>query len=433
MERYRTEDSLNNSEQEEIPESSIPKGRRARSLKKVLAIGAVALNNIFPGQLGAKELDKDNNTLKEEVLDVSEKELTVEQKRAAESVLGTELLVEIRKIGFNVNVPLLAEKGGKYLIHIGQRHEYPIKGIDRAMAGDDYSGYQTKVMPFLKHLADRGGGVIFTEGVGYDMSESKKEVLELNKMLLCFDSSDLIFGDIPQLIETLKFYFENKEHSLVRDYIDRNMVDRIVMKAIKFLNSYQTSEKDKDKLELEQGRVETYKESIKSCSSLGKFTLATSGSGTNLNSAVFKLYMAGEVKIAPTETKEANSSALNVLKELQDAGQQLELVRFKKTKNLLNRKKAGLISDDRASAEMEKLENELRQSPEYVRLEKAKEKYEKLVFQNREEIVKRSIKYYEVSNVALPNYVLFFGTAHNFVDQFKGTGTGVIKIEYTEK
>jgi hypothetical protein len=442
-------------QQPPAPEKGAPAGdnvsRREfmkKGLKGLAFLGALAMAPEVFGQ--SQDKGKAAEAEKTSAAELPEKE----QEKIIDSVLGKELADKYRKVGFHILVPLKSGSSNKYLIHVGQTHKNPSKElVDRIATEDTVSHFQGKLLPLLEDTAKVGGGVLFLEGVASesDMESGKEGTMELNKSLLDVNNGPISFDKAKKIDDILNSYFKYRNSDLVSNYIDVGLVEKVRGKFLKFLNTYQPKD------EMEKDWISFFKTNLDS-QGIGAAVESFGGDDANFNDAATKLYMESRVKVAPAETVEANKKTMDTIHGLTSARGIASELEFKMTQDdlgpvireivSLEGKKSKKIISEAELKRIEELKGSLggliskakekfRKSPESKKVEELEEEFKKNAAEQREKIAIGLLKKYEDKNGPLDNYVMVFGSAHNFIDQLRkhnesdgdNQGIGLITIK----
>lgn len=379
------------------------------NLSQAIATETEKITDSKNGQI--TKLEKDN------AFELSESE----QEQIINSVLGEKLAEQYKEAGFSISVALKAGEKGRYLIHIGQTHVSPIEGLSRIITNDEATKFQLKLLPLLEMTSSKGNGVIFAEGVSFDMQESKEAIVKLNQILLDVEKNDIVFSKLEAIFEVINHYENYKENPLVTNYIDEALVKKVREKLSNFIDNYEVKTEDEEVL------ISGYKIDLQIQTSK-RINSSLKGNENSFNNAAIKLYMEDKIKLAPTEDEKINAEAVETINSLAKAKQELTELRFKLRKDLLplaeeiNKVKEGTETEKKKEyleTLLAGVEAKIKESPEAKKVAELEESFKKVAFDKRERAVLDQIKGYESKNGELKNSVLVFGSKHNFSTQLR--------------
>ncbi len=344
-----------------------------------------------------------------------------EQEQIINSVLGEKLAEQYKEAGFSVSVALKTGESGKYLIHIGQTHVSPVEGLSRIMTNDEATKFQLTLLPLLEKTSSKGNGVIFAEGIAYDMQESKEAIVKLNQILLDVEKHDIVFSKLETIFEVVNYYENNRENPLVTNHIDEVLVKKVREKLSNFINNYEAKTED------EEVSISSHKVDLQT-QTLNRINSSLKGNENSFNNASLKLYMEDKIKLAPTENEKINNEAVEIIKSLTKAKQGLTELRLKLRKDLLSLvEEINKTKDDSETKKKKEqlgtllagIEAKIKESPEAKMVAELEEAFKKVAFDKREKAVLDQIREYEGKNGELENNVVVFGSKHNFLTQLR--------------
>lgn len=418
-----------------------------RSIQKKAAMASLALLVGFPV-----------NDLFADKKDEIETENIPGKEKIISDVIGQDLLDRFEKLGFQFDLSIESDESGKYLIHVGQTHEYPVDGISKLMTEEVVQDFQKKLATVLEDVSKLSEGKIFLEGLTEDPSGQRENVFKLNSAIQKYSKKPITnLSDAEINASLISMYTANKTDSFVSNYISIDDVETLKTNFDDFLKEFNPKD------ELEEMELSVLN-SISITTSLEDMAGNLTGSDGDFNSAPINLYMREKIDLLPVENSEANRGGIDIAKEIsaldskyiQELGKRisaddklqedLEIAKgyriMAETKELSDKdakkhKEASRRIDERCDLIVKDLE----QTDLYKKIQELEKRFKEEAILDRDEIAINMIKKYEDDNGSLQHNVMVFGSAHDFTEKLKAynasndegdTDIGLISIKITK-
>ena len=399
-----------------------------RQVTRAMATGLLALN-LNLAEVFAEERRPERTYSTEEMLTI-------------EKVTGMPFLKLTDK--FEVDIQAQSGPEGKYIIHIGQKHEHPGFALWKSMTQETVVETQKKIEELESHVIDANNlTCIYEEGFADDKAAPSfrdyvhKATPQLDAVL---SKPITTFEELSAAADILKKLSNNMEHKVIFHYLGEKVATlrENILSALNEGAGVPRTEEEEFLKKIIEGEV-----LISFMSTIFKMG---EKSDPYTMGATTKLFMEGKLeKICPTEDPQLNKQAMGVMEEMDQAELSFsekrreiwkeikskpEIARaFARREELMEKEKVGLTKDEAEENEglilvlraaLDGAESDPRLTEEKARLDSVKAKWDQLAYTAREIEVLRKINAYDSLDIAngnaLGNVVVVYGDAHDFTD-----------------
>lgn len=247
-------------------------------------------------------------------------EVITEEQEVIAKVIGTELAEEFMENGFIISVPVLAEEGDPYIIHIGQIHDLPhIDFMNAQTVREMVADFQPRLYELVPKLQDNQSEplTVFKEGYVEDPTDIKNFVQHLESEMLPVAPETIQDLETAWRLAHWVGQYHRYNHGLVERYfryseLTREHVDALHQTVMRVLQEANIDDENV------QTQIKQRLEELRAYEEIGSVYRFSTMFYTYTYNAIDHLYMNGLVEIEPVETIEANGGAMEAIREMRE-------------------------------------------------------------------------------------------------------------------